>query len=177
MEQLGRLDAALEAAGGEGREHEAKAILSGLGFKESEFLRPMREFSGGWVMRAALASLLFMKPDLLLLDEPTNHLDLEANLWFEKYLSSFKGGVLITSHDRAFLNQVATRILAIEPDEAAVHRGNYDEYLVARERALENQAGGRGQAGTGDAAADALCGAFPLQGSEGQPGAEPVEAA
>ena len=137
MERLGQLDAALEAAGGDDREHEAKAILSGLGFKESEFLRPMREFSGGWVMRAALARLLFMNPDLLLLDEPTNHLDLEANLWFEKYLSSFQGGVLITSHDRAFLNQVATRILAIEPDEVALHRGNYDEYLVARERALE----------------------------------------
>ena len=137
MERLGQLDAALEAAGGDNREHEAKAILSGLGFKQSEFLRPMREFSGGWVMRAALARLLFMNPDLLLLDEPTNHLDLEANLWFEKYLASFQGGVLVTSHDRAFLNQVATRILAIEPDEAALHRGNYDEYLVARERALE----------------------------------------
>ena len=137
MERLGRLDAALEAAGGGDREHEAKAILSGLGFREGEFLRPMREFSGGWVMRAALARLLFMKPDLLLLDEPTNHLDLEANLWFEKYLSSFQGGVLVTSHDRAFLNQVATRILAIEPDGAALHRGNYDEYLAARERALE----------------------------------------
>ena len=137
MEHLGQLDAALEAAGGEDREHEARAILSGLGFKEGEFLRPMREFSGGWVMRAALARLLFMKPDLLLLDEPTNHLDLEANLWFEKYLASFRGGVLVTSHDRAFLNQVATRILAIEPDGAALHRGNYDEYLAARERALE----------------------------------------
>ena len=137
MERLGRLDAALEAAGGEDREYEAKAILSGLGFKQSEFSRPMREFSGGWVMRAALARLLFMKPDLLLLDEPTNHLDLEANLWFEKYLASFPGGVLVTSHDRAFLNQVATRVLAIEPDGAALHRGNYDEYLAARERALE----------------------------------------
>ena len=137
MERLGRLDAALEAAGGEDREYEAKAILSGLGFKQSEFSRPMREFSGGWVMRAALARLLFMKPDLLLLDEPTNHLDLEANLWFEKYLAAFPGGVLVTSHDRAFLNQVATRVLAIEPDGAALHRGNYDEYLAARERALE----------------------------------------
>ncbi len=137
LERLGQLDAALEAAGGNDRDHEAKAILSGLGFKQSDFLRPMSEFSGGWVMRAGLARLLFMKPDLLLLDEPTNHLDLEANLWFEKYLSFFQGGVLITSHDRAFLNQVATKVLAIEPDEVVLMKGGYDDYLVAREESLK----------------------------------------
>ena len=137
LERLSQLDVALEAAGGEDRDHEAKAILSGLGFKQTDFLRPMGEFSGGWAMRAGLARMLFRKPDLLLLDEPTNHLDLEANLWFEKYLSSFNGGVLITSHDRAFLNQVATRVLAIETDEVVLLRGNYDHYLVARERSLE----------------------------------------
>ena len=134
---LSQLDEELEAAGGEAREHEAKAILSGLGFKESDFSRPVGEFSGGWIMRAELARLLFRKPDLLLLDEPTNHLDLEAHLWFEKYLSSFPGGVVVTSHDRAFLNHVANRVLAIEPGEVVHHRGNYDDYLVARERALE----------------------------------------
>ena len=137
LERLGQLDAELEAAGGDDREHEAKAILSGLGFKQNDFPRPMGEFSGGWVMRAGLARLLFMKPDLLLLDEPTNHLDLEANLWFEKYLSSFQGGVLITSHDRAFLNQVATKVLGIEPDEVVLMKGGYDDYLVAREEALK----------------------------------------
>ena len=134
---LSQLDEELEAVGGEAREHEAKAILSGLGFKESDFSRTMSEFSGGWIMRAELARLLFRKPDLLLLDEPTNHLDLEAHLWFEKYLSSFPGGVVVTSHDRAFLNHVANRVLAIEPGEVVHHRGNYDDYLVARERALE----------------------------------------
>ena len=137
IDLLAQLDAELEAVGGADRDHEAKAILSGLGFKEGDFSRSMREFSGGWIMRAELARLLFRDPDLLLLDEPTNHLDLEANLWFEKYLSSFAGGVVITSHDRAFLNQVANRILAIEPGEVVHHRGNYDDYLVARERALE----------------------------------------
>ena len=139
ISELSQLDEELEAAGGEDRDHEAKAILSGLGFKESDFSRGMNEFSGGWIMRAELARLLFRKPDLLLLDEPTNHLDLEAHLWFEKYLSSFPGGVVVTSHDRAFLNQVANRILAIEPGEAVHHRGNYDGYLVARERALESK--------------------------------------
>ena len=137
MQRLGRVEMELEAAGGGDRDHEAKAILSGLGFKERDFLRPMGEFSGGWAMRAGLARLLFRDPDLLLLDEPTNHLDLEANLWFERYLESFQGGVIITSHDRAFLNQVATRVLAIEADEVVFMRGNYDEYLVARERSLK----------------------------------------
>ena len=139
LDRLSKLDMALEAAGGDDREHEAKAILSGLGFKQGDFLRPMSEFSGGWVMRAGLARILFKKPNLLLLDEPTNHLDLDANLWFEKYLANFQGGVLVTSHDRAFLNQTATKVLAIEPDEVALHTGNYHDYLVAREITLQNK--------------------------------------
>ena len=139
LDRLSKLDMALEAAGGDDREHEAKAILSGLGFKQGDFLRPMSEFSGGWVMRAGLARILFKKPNLLLLDEPTNHLDLDANLWFEKYLAYFQGGVLVTSHDRAFLNQTATKVLAIEPDEVALHTGNYHDYLVARESTLQNK--------------------------------------
>ena len=137
MKRLGQLEVALEATGGGDRDHEAKAILSGLGFKQGDFLRPMGEFSGGWVMRAGLARLLFKKPSLLLLDEPTNHLDLDANLWFEKYLAAFQGGVIVTSHDRAFLNQVATKVLAIEEDEVVLMKGNYDEYLVAHESFLK----------------------------------------
>ncbi len=137
LDRLSELYIKLEEAGGDAREHEAKAIIAGLGFKQTDFVRPISEFSGGWVMRAGLAKILFSKPDLLLLDEPTNHLDLEANLWFEKYLSDFKGGVLVTSHDRAFLNQTASKILAIEPDEVVLFKGNYDDYLSARDRALE----------------------------------------
>ena len=137
LDRIGKLDMELEAAGGGYREYEAREILSGLGFNKEDFFRPMSEFSGGWAMRANLAKILFRKPNLLLLDEPTNHLDLDANLWFEKYLTSFDGGVIVTSHDRAFLNQVATRVIAIEPDETVLHRGNYDDYLVAREQTLE----------------------------------------
>ena len=137
LRRLGHLETALEAAGGGEKDHEAKAILSGLGFKQGDFLRPMGEFSGGWVMRAGLARILFKRPDLLLLDEPTNHLDLDANLWFEKYLAAFRGGVLVTSHDRAFINQVANKVLAIEEDEVLLMKGNYDEYVLARERSLK----------------------------------------
>ena len=137
LRRLSQLDMALEAADGGYREHEAKAILSGLGFKQTDFFRPLGEFSGGWLMRAALGKLLFRKPDVLLLDEPTNHLDIDANLWFEKYLSSFRGAVVVTSHDRAFLNQVATMVLAITPDEVMLVRGGYDDYLIASERSLQ----------------------------------------
>jgi len=118
-------------------EHHAKAILSGLKFKEDDFNKPINEFSGGWIMRASLAKILFSKPDVLLLDEPTNHLDLEANIWFEEYLINFNGAVIITSHDRAFLNSVATMILAIEPGEVITHKGNYDNYLISREQSLK----------------------------------------
>jgi ATP-binding cassette subfamily F protein 3 len=137
LKQFAQLDLALELADGANRDHEAKAILSGLGFKQDDFQRPLSEFSGGWLMRASLARLLFKDPGLLLLDEPTNHLDLDANLWFEKYLASFRGAVVITSHDRAFLNQVATSVLAIEPGEVLFLKGDYDDYLVARDRSLQ----------------------------------------
>ena len=137
LDRLSELYELLEASGGSGREYEAKSILAGLGFKQDDFERPMSEFSGGWVMRAGLARILFSDPSLLLLDEPTNHLDLEANIWFEKYLGEFKGAVVVTSHDRTFLNQTANRVVAIEPDEVVLHRGNYDDYLIARESALE----------------------------------------
>ena len=137
LAELGDLETSLEAAGGVYREHEAEAVLSGLGFKETDFIRMLNEFSGGWLMRASLAKLLLRAPDVLLLDEPTNHLDLDANVWFEKYLMSFRGAVLVTSHDRAFLNTVATSILALEPGEAVIMNGDYDDYLEARERDLE----------------------------------------
>jgi ATP-binding cassette subfamily F protein 3 len=137
LEELGDLETSLEAAGGVYREHEAEAVLSGLGFKDTDFVRALNEFSGGWLMRASLAKLLLRAPDVLLLDEPTNHLDLDANVWFEKYLIAFRGAVLVTSHDRAFLNTVATSILALEPGEAIIMNGDYDDYLEARERDLE----------------------------------------
>lgn len=139
LRQVSELERALEVASLGYGEHDAKSILLGLGFSESDFSKPLNEFSGGWLMRAHLAKLIWSNPDVLLLDEPTNHLDLHSNLWFEKFLSGFNGSVIFTSHDRAFLNQVSTGILAIEDGETVQFEGNYDDYLVARNQFLENR--------------------------------------
>ena len=139
LDRMGKINAHLETYRQNNTEHEAKAILSGLGFKEDDFSKLINEFSGGWIMRAYLSKILFSKPDVLLLDEPTNHLDLEANLWFEEYLMNFKGAVLVTSHDRAFLNSVATMVLAIEEEQVILQKGNYDEYLISKEQSLKTK--------------------------------------
>jgi ATP-binding cassette subfamily F protein 3 len=110
----------------------AKRILSGLSFRESDFERPAREMSGGWVMRAHLARLLVQEPDLLMLDEPTNHLDLEALLWFQEYLKAYPGGILLISHDREFLNQLVSHIFEIRLSKVFRYRGNYDGFLLQR---------------------------------------------
>ena len=127
-------------------EPKAKRILKGLAFRESDFDRNARTLSGGWVMRAHLARLLVQEPDLLLLDEPTNHLDLESLLWFQEYLKSYPGAILMISHDREFLNQLTDAILEIAHGKVIRYRGNYDDYLrekAAREEqmlgAYENQ--------------------------------------
>lgn len=119
--------------GGYQLESKAKKILAGLGFRETDFHRPAKEMSGGWVMRAYLARLLVQEPDLLLLDEPTNHLDLEALLWFQEYLKCYPGAILVISHDREFLDQLVGSILEIRQSRLLRYRGNYEDYLVQRE--------------------------------------------
>lgn len=119
--------------GGYRLEAKAKQILAGLSFREKDFDRPAREMSGGWVMRAHLARLLTQEPDLLLLDEPTNHLDLEALLWFQGYLKTYPGAVLVISHDREFLNQIVGAIVEIRQSRLLRYRGGYDDYLEQRE--------------------------------------------
>lgn len=141
VRDLGELQYAYETAGGYQIEHEAKAILSGLGFKQSDFQRLLDEFSGGWLMRAYLARLLLMKPDMLMLDEPTNHLDIDACIWFEKYLSTYQGAVIVTSHDRTFLNRVVGKVWSIEPDKVRQYNGNYDDYVIAWQADLEQAQG------------------------------------
>jgi ATP-binding cassette subfamily F protein 3 len=119
--------------GGYRLEAKAKQILAGLSFRDKDFDRAAREMSGGWVMRAHLARLLVQEPDLLLLDEPTNHLDLEALLWFQTYLKTYPGAILVISHDREFLNQIVGSIVEIRQSRLIRYRGGYDEYLVQRE--------------------------------------------
>jgi len=116
----------------------AKQLLASLGFKQSDFDRPARELSGGWVMRAHLARLLTDEPDLLLLDEPTNHLDLETLLWFQDYLCSYPGAILLISHDREFLNQLCTHIAELRAAKIMRYTGNYDSYLEQRAAAEVN---------------------------------------
>ncbi|MGI2336468.1 MAG: ABC-F family ATP-binding cassette domain-containing protein [Dehalogenimonas sp.] len=137
LKELGELQHRFEAYGGYDLEQEARVILTGLGFKESDFDRPLGNFSGGWLMRAELGKILLQNPDLLLLDEPTNHLDLETQMWFESYLAAYQGAVLLTSHDRAFLNRVVTRVVALENGTAAVYRGNHDDYVLTRRLEME----------------------------------------
>jgi ATP-binding cassette subfamily F protein 3 len=110
----------------------AKQILDSLGFKLTDHHRPARELSGGWVMRAHLARLLAEEPDLLLLDEPTNHLDLETLLWFQDYLRSYPGAILLISHDREFLNRLCTHITELRQSRLLRYTGNYDAYLEQR---------------------------------------------
>ncbi len=121
-------------------EPRAKKILAGLGFREGDGDKQAKTFSGGWVMRAHLARLLVAEPALLLLDEPTNHLDLEALLWFQDYLGRYPGGLVVISHDRAFLNALCTGILELRGGTLNRYTGNYDDYMGEKEARKEQQA-------------------------------------
>lgn len=129
----------LEHFGGYDLEARASKVLAGLGFKETDFTRPVSTLSGGWVMRLELSRLLLAEPDLLLLDEPTNHLDLESLLWLEQYLLATPSAVMLISHDRAFLNALVTRIFELDQGQFQEYTGNYDAYLEERERRQEIQ--------------------------------------
>jgi ATP-binding cassette subfamily F protein 3 len=120
-------------------EPRAKKILAGLGFREGDADKLAKTFSGGWIMRAHLARLLVSEPTLLLLDEPTNHLDLEALLWFQDYLTRYPGGLVVISHDRAFLNALCTGMIELRGQRLHEYQGNYDDFLVERDARKSQQ--------------------------------------
>jgi ATP-binding cassette subfamily F protein 3 len=120
-------------------EPKAKRILAGLAFRESDFARPASALSGGWIMRAHLARLLVLEPDLLLLDEPTNHLDLDSLVWFQNHLQNYPGAILMISHDREFLNALVGSIVEIAHAKLVRYRGNWDDYIEQKAAREEQQ--------------------------------------
>jgi ATPase subunit of ABC transporter with duplicated ATPase domains len=137
IEDFGHAQARFEELGGYALEARAREILAGLGFTQEMMDLDVGAMSGGWKMRVALARILLMRPDALLLDEPTNHLDIESIIWLESYLKAFQGGLVITSHDREFLNRVVNKIVEIDGGEIISYSGNYDFY--EQKRALVEQ--------------------------------------
>ena len=135
--EYGRLHDRFSTLGGYSLEFEARRILSGLGFKDGDLDRPTETFSGGWLMRIALAKLLLAGPDLLMLDEPTNHLDVESVEWLERFLHAYEGAILLISHDRDFINALATRVVEIDGATLTTYTGNYESFVEQRRRAAE----------------------------------------
>ncbi len=132
VDRYGAVQARFQELDGYALEPRAREILAGLGFRDAMIDGDVGALSGGWKMRVALARILLMQPDVLLLDEPTNHLDIESIIWLERFLQAYDGALIITSHDRAFLNRLVTRILDIDAGEVRSYTGNYDEYEAAR---------------------------------------------
>lgn len=133
LEEYGQLQAEFERRGGYDLNARAADIITGLGFSPENHHRPTESFSGGWKMRIALAKILLLNPDVLLMDEPTNHLDLESIVWLESWIQQFKGAVLMTSHDREFMNRLVNKIFEVAHQTLTVYGGNYDFYEKERE--------------------------------------------
>jgi len=137
INKLGDAQHRFESLGGWNLEDKAKKILSGLGFSDEKFTQPMDVFSGGWRMRVALASILLQEPDILFLDEPTNHLDLEATIWLELFLSNWRGGLVMISHDRSFLDRSINNILEIDLKKITLYHGNYTKFTEEKALRME----------------------------------------
>lgn len=133
LEEYGNLQSEFEQLGGYDLESRAAEIITGLGFPPEDHHRPTESYSGGWKMRIALAKILLLNPDVLLMDEPTNHLDLESIIWLETWLSQFKGALLMTSHDRDFMNRLVSKIIEVANKAITTYSGNYDFYEKERE--------------------------------------------
>ncbi len=132
IDNLTHLTEQYEYRGGNHKEANAEKVLKGLGFKNSEFSKKVRELSGGWQMRVELAKMLLTKPDYLLLDEPTNHLDIESIIWLEEFLSEYRGAVVLISHDKIFLDKITKRTIEVELGKIYDYQTNYSNYLIQR---------------------------------------------
>ncbi len=132
VERFGHAQARFEELDGYALDARAREILAGLGFRPEVVEDDVGKLSGGWKMRVALARILLMRPDALLLDEPTNHLDIESIIWLESFLQNFDGALVMTSHDREFLNRIATKIVEIDGGDLSTFSGNYDFYEEQR---------------------------------------------
>ena len=136
LQRFGEVQEEYEHLGGYALESQAREVLHGLGFDDERIDGDVGALSGGWKMRVAMARVLLGRPDVLLMDEPTNHLDIESIIWLEAFLKSLPGALLMTSHDREFMNRVVTRIAEIDGGEITAYSGNYDFY--ERERAIRD---------------------------------------
>ncbi len=134
MKQYTSLTHAFEMGDGYSYKSELVGVLKGLGFGEEDFSKPVATLSGGQKTRVALGKLLLQKPDLIILDEPTNHLDMNSINWLETYLLNYKGAVIIVSHDRYFLDRIATKVIEIDQTKATTFTGNYSDYAVKKEQ-------------------------------------------